>query len=318
MGRWDASYSQTNTAISMVSLLRFGYLTVIDEMSCPDFIEVGCDPELDIAHTFGTPVFVYDASQIELNYNELDALCGGRVEIFFSLKANPNVSVAAQLRLLGSGAEVSSLTELNTALAAGFAPRDIIFVGPFKTDGELRAAVEARIASIVVDSFEEMLRLSALSRELDRQVPVLLRINPNFKMDEAPIKMSGVATQFGFPEDVIFDHPAALRQSGLNILGIHVYNGSRVLRRELRDRTELLTRSDDTDRKRSQSARSEPDARTRRPRNRRARMERRTATEPASARVCCRCGRWAVPSELPAASASRQRGAVSAGPRPRR
>ncbi|KKB61291.1 hypothetical protein WM40_24130 [Robbsia andropogonis] len=198
-------------------------------MSCPDFIEIDRDLESEIADAFGTPVFVYDAARIESNYNALDTLCGGQAEIFFSLKANPNVSVAAQLRLLGSGAEVSSLTELSTALAAGFAPRDIIFVGPFKTDAELRAAMDAQIAAIIVDSLEEMSRLSVLSRELDQRVPVLLRINPNFKMDEAPIKMSGVATQFGFSEDVVLERSDELELPGIDILGIHVYNGSRVL-----------------------------------------------------------------------------------------
>ncbi|RQS70478.1 diaminopimelate decarboxylase [Burkholderia sp. Bp8963] len=199
-------------------------------MPCPDFIEIDRDaPELDIIKTFGTPVFVYDAFRIKSNYNELNALCCGQAEIFFSLKANPNVSIAAQLRLLGSGAEVSSLTELQTALAAGFAPIDIIFVGPFKTDTELRMAIDARIAAIVVDSLEELSRISALSRGLDRPIPVLLRINPNFKMDDAPIKMSGVATQFGISEDIVLKGCTAFKLPGIEILGIHIYNGSRVL-----------------------------------------------------------------------------------------
>lgn len=199
-------------------------------MPPPDYIKLARKTcEQDIANTFGTPVFVYDSSRIKANYNELNALCCGHAEIFFSIKANPNISIAAQLCRQGSGAEVSSLTELHTALAAGFAPRDIIFVSPYKTDAELRAAIAAQIAAIVVDSLEEMSRLSALSRKLNCHAPVLLRINPNFKMDEAPIKMSGVATQFGFSEDVAVELRTALRLPGIDILGIHVYNGSRVL-----------------------------------------------------------------------------------------
>ena len=41
------------------------------------------------------------------------------MEIFYSLKANPNVSVCALLRSLGARAEVSSLVELMTARRAG-------------------------------------------------------------------------------------------------------------------------------------------------------------------------------------------------------
>jgi diaminopimelate decarboxylase len=197
----------------------------------PDFVEFdrGIRGESTIANAFGTPLFIYDSARIQSNYDELHALCGRQAEIFFSLKANPNVSVAAQLRLLGAGAEVSSLTELQTALAAGFSANDIIFVGPYKTDIELRAAVNFQIAAIVVDSFQEMSRLGALAQELDCRVPVLLRINPDFKMPEAPIKMSGVATQFGFSEGAVLERLGQIKLPGIDILGIHVYNGSRVL-----------------------------------------------------------------------------------------
>lgn len=190
---------------------------------------VGPSLEEQIAEAYGTPVFIYDADRIAANYHGLRKICSDRAHVFYSLKANPNVSIAAHLRRLGAGAEVSSLTELEIARRAGFRPEDTIFVAPLKTTRELEAAIDAGIAHLVVDSFEELARIDTLGRERGIQVPLLLRINPDFKMNEAPIKMSGVPTQFGFSESDIFTQQERFALKGVSVHGIHVYNGSRVL-----------------------------------------------------------------------------------------
>lgn len=185
--------------------------------------------EEQIADAFGTPLFVYDGARIDRNYRELRAMFDSQADVFYSLKANPNVSVAGQLRRLGAGAEVSSLTELEVATRAGFAPADTIFVGPLKTQAELLRAIDMGICALVVDSFDELRRIHEIGQARGSRVPVLLRINPEFKIAEAPIKMSGVATQFGFSESEIFNTPHAFQFAGISLRGIHVYNGSRVL-----------------------------------------------------------------------------------------
>jgi diaminopimelate decarboxylase len=191
--------------------------------------DTGLPVEEQIAAHFGTPVFVYDADTIAQNYHRLRTAVHQQADVFYSLKANPNVSVAGYLKQLGAGAEVSSLTELETAVQAGFDPRNIIFVGPVKTNADIVRAIELRILALVVDSFEELERIQEIGCAMKLAVPVIIRINPDFTIEGAPIKMSGVASQFGFTESDVFQTSQRFRHDSIHLLGIHVYNGSRVL-----------------------------------------------------------------------------------------
>src|SRR4051812_5615125 len=103
-----------------------------------------------LAEEFGTPLFVYDADVLEQTYCELRGQLPDPVDIFFSLKANPNISVCGFLNSQGAGAEVSSYVELTTALKAGAAAEDIIFLGPGKDLRELTACLDAGIHAVVV------------------------------------------------------------------------------------------------------------------------------------------------------------------------
>src|ERR1035437_7472201 len=116
-----------------------------------------------IAEQFGTPLYVYDSEVMIASYQELRDSLPPSVDIFFSLKANPNPSVCALFGSLGAGAEVSSLAELTTALRAGVKPADIIFVGPGKTDEELRACLRARVHAVVCESAAEVQRLGEVA-----------------------------------------------------------------------------------------------------------------------------------------------------------
>ncbi|MFF4806498.1 diaminopimelate decarboxylase [Streptomyces sp. NPDC001351] len=189
----------------------------------------------DIAEEFGTPFFVYDTDTIRADYEGLRDGLRPTVDVFYSLKANPNVSVAAYLRSLGAGAEVSSETELVTALRAGFAPEDIIFLGPGKTPRELEACVRAGIRAVVCESLGELRLLDDIAAGVgtDGAVPVLLRINPVFTTTGSGLAMGGKPRQFGMDADLLQRSRAeltALRH--IRIEGIHAYVGTRFLRAE--------------------------------------------------------------------------------------
>lgn len=59
-------------------------------------------PVTDLAEEFGTPFFLYDGDVLEGTYREVRRLLHPGVDLFFSLKANPNVSVCAVLGALGT------------------------------------------------------------------------------------------------------------------------------------------------------------------------------------------------------------------------
>lgn len=158
--------------------------------------------------------------------------CGA--DIFYSLKANPNISVCALLNSFGTGAEVSSYAELATALRAGVHPGDIIFLGPGKDERELTACVEADIHAIVCESLDELDLLDSLLAAAGRDdFPVLLRVNPAFDSKGSGLAMGGKPRQFGIDEAELRGSKhrlAALRN--VRVKGVHAYMGTRFLNHE--------------------------------------------------------------------------------------
>jgi diaminopimelate decarboxylase len=184
----------------------------------------------ELARDYGTPLFVYDGDVLVSRYEDLRRRMHPRLEIFFSLKANPNVSVCALLHSKGARAEVSSAAELLTATRAGVAPRDIVFVGPGKSADELAACLDEDIFAIVCESLGELELIDRLARSRGKVARVALRINPSFAVKGAGLTMGGKPRQFGIDEAQLEEvGNAARRFPGLRLMGVHVYMGTRIL-----------------------------------------------------------------------------------------
>lgn len=188
-------------------------------------------PVAEIAERFGTPLYLYDADVLAATYTALRGRLHPALDIYFSLKANPNVSVCAELTRLGAGAEVSSGIELATARQAGARPADTIFLGPGKTDDELVECVHSGVRAVVVESATELRRLDAIAGRIGHApVDVLLRVNPAFVAKGAGLSMGGKPRQFGIDQEAV---PAALAQAGalahVRVCGLHAYMGTRIL-----------------------------------------------------------------------------------------
>jgi diaminopimelate decarboxylase len=187
-----------------------------------------------LAEEFGTPLFVYDADILEGTYRKLRGVLPASADIFYSLKANPNVSVCALLNWLGTGAEVSSYAELATTLRAGVAPQDIIFLGPGKDERELTACIEAGIRAVVCESLDELDLLDSLLATAGRdEFPVLLRVNPAFGSKGSGLAMGGKPRQFGIDEAQLRDSKHRLAAlHNIRVSGVHAYMGTRFLNHE--------------------------------------------------------------------------------------
>ena len=184
----------------------------------------------ELASQFGTPLFVYDGDTLTAAISGLRRALHPGLEVFYSLKSNPNISVFATLRAGGARAEVSSLTELRTAIAAGAEPRDIIFLGPGKSDEELRACVEHGIYAIVCESFDELSRIERYAAGLRTVQRVLLRINPACAVSGSRLTMGGKPRQFGIDEEKVLAAADLFRRCRhADVAGVHVYMGTRIL-----------------------------------------------------------------------------------------
>jgi diaminopimelate decarboxylase len=183
-----------------------------------------------LADRFGTPLYVYHHSELVAALADLRAALHPAMEVLYSVKANPNVSVCAAFADQGTGAEVSSPVELDTAIRAGFRPRDVLYVGPAKTPQELWACLAAGVRAIVVESFAELAELQRIGARSGVRPPALVRVNPTTVEPGARMAMGGRARPFGIDEEqllgyrtLVADHP------DVDILGVHAYLGTRIL-----------------------------------------------------------------------------------------
>src|SRR5215470_1015107 len=120
-----------------------------------------------LAEIHGTPLFIYDRRGLDKKLDELRAVLPVEFELYYSVKANPNLAIVRHFVARGCGLEVASAGELVQALAAGCEPRRIVFAGPAKTDAELQLAISRNIGEIHVESEREAFRIAAICESLD-------------------------------------------------------------------------------------------------------------------------------------------------------
>jgi diaminopimelate decarboxylase len=185
-------------------------------------------PVSRIAKEYGTPFYLYHGEMIVDRVHRVREALG--TEVSYSLKANPNLAVCQLIaREGGAGGEVASSGELVVARAAGFAPEDIVFAGPGKTDEELRMAVEEGIFAVNVESLSEIDRLAAIAERIGSQIGVGLRINPAAQLMGSGMRMGGTVGQFGLDQDDLDQAvQKTLSYTQLTLRGIHIYTATQV------------------------------------------------------------------------------------------
>ncbi|MFD4372915.1 type III PLP-dependent enzyme [Streptomyces sp. NPDC058486] len=183
-----------------------------------------------IADTYGTPAYVYDGGLLEGRIADTRRALHPALDIFFSLKSNPNPAVLALLHAGGAKAEVCSLAELRIARSVGVAADDIIFLGPGKSAAELTTCVREGIYAVVCESLQELDRLDAVAAEHGVRQRVMLRVNPACSVSGSRLTMGGKPRQFGIDEEVVLGETGLVgRHPHLDIAGVHVYSGTRIL-----------------------------------------------------------------------------------------
>lgn len=176
-----------------------------------------------------TPFYAYDRALLRARVFELRAALPAQLKLHYAMKANPMPAVVGLLAGLVDGMDVASAGELKVALDAGVAAQDVSFAGPGKRDAELRQAVAAQVL-INVESFREVGVLAALSDELGVAARVAVRVNPDFELKGAGMKMGGGAKPFGVDVEQIPALLARVGEAGLAFEGFHVFAGSQNLR----------------------------------------------------------------------------------------
>ncbi|MEO0729059.1 MAG: type III PLP-dependent enzyme [Pseudomonadota bacterium] len=188
----------------------------------------------ELAKTYGTPFFAYDAALMRRAYRDLTTAVGGFADVYYSIKANPLIDVARLFVNDGAGLELASMAEFEVARRAGCDPANMLFAGPGKGAHELAHVIANGIGEIHLESFEEVAHTAAIAEQLDTHIKVAIRVNPIASAQGGAMRMGGKPTAFGFDEEIMADVVAAIRQHPrLSITGVHLFAGTQLLRADV-------------------------------------------------------------------------------------
>ena len=182
---------------------------------------------LSVVHTYGSPVYVYDANKISAQYERLTKAFAAvpSLRINYAMKALSNVSVLKLMRKLGAGLDTVSIQEVKLGLHAGFAPEQIIFTPNGVSMEEIEEA-----ASLGVQLNIDNLSILEQFGSKHPQVPVCIRINPHVMAGgNSKISVGHIDSKFGIS---IHQMPHILRiveNTKMHINGIHMHTGSDIL-----------------------------------------------------------------------------------------
>ena len=178
---------------------------------------------LELARTYGTPLYVYDAEKVVDCYRKLfEFIPHPRLRIHYAMKANFNPAILTHLRDAGASLDTVSPGEVYYALKLGFPRERILFTANNLTDAEFDE----------VSKLGVLMNIGSLSRleKIARNYPgmkLCLRFNPDvMDGDSAGTMTGGDLTKFGILLEDVDKVTALVRQGNLKIVGLHEHTGS--------------------------------------------------------------------------------------------
>jgi len=193
-------------------------------------LSVGGRDLLSLAEEYGTPLFVYDESQLESRCAEARAAFDDGVA--YASKAFLCRAMARLADAAGLCIDVASAGELHCALSAGVPAGRLVLHGNFKSDEELAMALDAGVGRIVADGADDLVRLARLAAGRAVPQPTLLRVTPGVEAHTHEFVRTGQEdTKFGV--SIASGEATRLLQriqdtDGLTLVGLHAHIGSQV------------------------------------------------------------------------------------------
>jgi diaminopimelate decarboxylase len=185
----------------------------------------------ELAAQFGTPLYVLDEADFRARCRDF-AESFGDADIFYAGKAFLCKAVVRMLAEEGLHLDVCSGGELAVALAAGMPGERIGLHGNNKSVTELARALDAGVGRIVLDSFQEIARLTALARERGVRPRVMVRVTVGVEAHTHEyIATAHEDQKFGFSLAGGAARAAVdliMREGVLDLRGLHSHIGSQI------------------------------------------------------------------------------------------
>jgi diaminopimelate decarboxylase len=194
-------------------------------------LEVGGVDLRRLVAEHGSPAYVLDEADFRARARAfVEAFAD--YDVFYAGKAFLCTAVARWAAEEGLCLDVCSAGELTVALRAGVDPARVGYHGNNKTTDELRRAVETGVGRIVVDSFEEIDRLEAVTAETGRSARVMVRVTAGVEAHTHEyIATAHEDQKFGLSitsGDAMSAVRRVLEAPGLELLGLHSHIGSQI------------------------------------------------------------------------------------------
>jgi diaminopimelate decarboxylase len=182
---------------------------------------------VDIAHQYGTPLYVYDADRIKHQYNRMINAFSAvdKFQLKYACKALSNISILKYIKSLGAGLDTVSIQEVQLGIKAGFDIDKIIFTPNGVSIQEIKEVAEMGV-KINIDNLSV---LEQFGHEMKNH-PVCIRINPHIMAGgNSKISVGHIDSKFGIS---IYQMPLIKRiveNAKINVVGVHMHTGSDIL-----------------------------------------------------------------------------------------
>ncbi|MFI0982381.1 diaminopimelate decarboxylase [Streptomyces sp. NPDC021093] len=185
-----------------------------------------------LAEEFGTPAYFLDEADFRARCRAWAGAFGSDADVFYAGKAFLSRAIVRWLKEEGLNLDVCSGGELTTALDAGMPAERIAFHGNNKTVDEITRAVEAGVGRIVLDSFQEIVRVAHIAQGLGKRQRVQIRVTVGVEAHTHEFiatahedQKFGIALAGGQAAEAV---RRALKLDGLELIGIHSHIGSQI------------------------------------------------------------------------------------------
>ncbi|WP_433229124.1 diaminopimelate decarboxylase [Micromonospora sp. CA-248260] len=185
----------------------------------------------ELAAEYGTPAYVLDEDDLRSRARDFRAAFPD-ADVYYAGKAFLCRAVVRMIAEEGLHLDVCSGGELATALSAGMPAERIGFHGNNKSVAELTRALDAGVGRIILDSFTEIDRLTALARERGVRPGVLIRVTVGVEAHTHEFIATAHEDQkFGFSLAGGAAAAAAFKvidEGVLDLRGLHSHIGSQI------------------------------------------------------------------------------------------
>lgn len=197
-------------------------------------LEIGGVDVRDAVTEFGSPLFVFDEDDLRVRarrYRSAYVGAGAGI-VYYAAKAFLCTAVARWVNEEGLGIDVASGGELAVALRAGVSGDRLLLHGNNKSMAEIEAAVMARVGRIVIDSFEDIVRVADAAGRAGVVQPVLVRVTVGVEAHTHEFiatahedQKFGLSLASGAVDEAV---RRIVKLPSLDLVGLHSHIGSQI------------------------------------------------------------------------------------------